>query len=160
MIPLSQIFSGPGPMDSWWNPQGDRDQMYKQKERSLTGRQKRGLPTSGRNMKWFPHAKEATAVTGALWVVLALYNVQPPWQEIEAGSDRRGFPNICPKAPKDSWHLLHLLHQKQQSQEQTILYNQSREYGKPVWARNTVPITCCERVLGLYIFEKISLKRI
>lgn len=92
--------------------------------------------------------------------VSALYNVQPPWQEAEAGNDRRGFPNICPKAPEGSWHLLHLLHQKQQSQGQTILCNQSREYGKPVWARTTVHITFYERVLGLYIFGKISLKGI
>lgn len=95
--------------------------MYKQKEWSLTWRQKRGLHTSGRNMNWFPHTKEAATVTRALWVASALCNVQPPWQEVEAGSDKRGFPDICPKAPEGSWHLLHLLHQKQQSQEQTII---------------------------------------
>lgn len=85
------------------------------------------LTTSGKKMKMFWCAEEAVMVMRALWVALALYTGEPQWPELEAVSDRRGFPNIFPKSPEGSWHLLHLLLKNHQSQEQMIIHSQSRE---------------------------------
>lgn len=93
-------------------------------------RQKEILTTSGEKMKRFWCAEEGIMVTWAVWVTLAMYTVYPPWWEMEAGRDRRGFPNIFPKTPEGSWHLLRLLHQLTVPGEKDQHSQSREEHGK------------------------------